>query len=218
MTRVNAPLQLDHLVVGARSLAEGVDWIADQFAVSIPAGGRHETMGTHNHVMRIGDGVYLEVIAIDPDAVAPSRPRWFDLDNPWVGRALRRGPRLLTWVARVPPPRNLEDVNLSAEWGAALSMARGRLRWRITVPDDGRLPGGGFLPTLLQWQCEPPAASMADLGCRLVKVTLRHRADDWLRLRLASIGASDLVDVAHADADGARIEAEFETRRGRVVI
>ena len=30
-------------------------------------GGKHVAMGTHNSLLRLGDGVYLEVIAIDPD-------------------------------------------------------------------------------------------------------------------------------------------------------
>ena len=32
-------------------------------------------MGTHNLLMRIGDQVYLELIAIDPEAPTPGRPR-----------------------------------------------------------------------------------------------------------------------------------------------
>lgn len=40
------------------------------------------------------DGMYLEVIAVDPDAPAPTRPRWFSLDDPtmqvgWAGEVCR---------------------------------------------------------------------------------------------------------------------------------
>jgi hypothetical protein len=43
---------------------------------------------------------YLEIIAIDPDGVAPPHPRWFGLDEPALQRALEAGPRLIHWVAR----------------------------------------------------------------------------------------------------------------------
>ena len=33
-----------------------------------------------------------------------------------------------------------------------LSLSRGPYRWRMGVPRDGRLPGGGSLPTLIQWE------------------------------------------------------------------
>lgn len=211
-------LQLDHLVVGARTLNEGVGWVAERLGADIGPGGRHEAMGTHNRVMQIGGGAYLEVIAIDPGAVAPDRPRWFDLDNPYVAGSLGAGPRLLTWVARVPASARLADIPLTAEWGEAIAMSRGALHWHITVPTDGRLPAGGFLPTLLEWHCDPPADSMVDSGCRLRHIVLRHPAGGWLRRRLASIGAAGLVDVADADATGARIEAEFDTPIGRIVV
>ena len=48
-------------------------------------------MGTHNRVLGMAGGMYLEVIAIDPDAAAPERPRWFGLDEPAMRERLRGG-------------------------------------------------------------------------------------------------------------------------------
>ncbi len=211
-------LELDHLVIGARTLDEGVDWIDDRLGVDIPRGGRHPQMGTHNCVMQIGNGAYLEVIAVDPAGESPARPRWFDMDNPWVAAALAQGPRLLTWVARVPAPGMLAHLADRATWGEPRAMRRDHLRWLITVPDDGRLPGGGLLPTLIEWQCEPPAASMANPGCTLRRLTLFHRSPNWLRDRLEDIGARALAEVEYADSAHARVEATLDTPAGRVVL
>jgi hypothetical protein len=38
-------------------------------------------MGTHNRLLKLGEGFYLELIAIDPQAPPPGRPRWFGLDR-----------------------------------------------------------------------------------------------------------------------------------------
>ena len=96
------PCVLDHLVIGARSLEEGRSFVADLLGVSPVAGGTHPHMGTHNVLLSLGGSVYLEVIAVDPEAEPPDRPRWFSLDNPNILQVLKQGPRLLTWVARTP--------------------------------------------------------------------------------------------------------------------
>ena len=68
------------------------------------AGGKHVGMGTHNRLLAIGSPAfpkaYLEIIAIDPDAPPPTRPRWFGLDDPRLLARLRERPRLLHVVAR----------------------------------------------------------------------------------------------------------------------
>jgi hypothetical protein len=59
---------LDHLVVAAATLADGVDYVATLTGIAPQVGGKHVAMGTHNAVLRLGERVYLEVIAIDPGA------------------------------------------------------------------------------------------------------------------------------------------------------
>jgi hypothetical protein len=44
-------------------------------------GGVHEKMGTYNRVLKLGQGCYLEIIAINPKAQKPERPRWVELDR-----------------------------------------------------------------------------------------------------------------------------------------
>ena len=74
-------LTLDHLVVVAPDLAEGVAHVRDCLGLAMPEGGRHEAMGTRNHLLRLGDALFLEVIAVDPEAPAPPRARWFGLSD-----------------------------------------------------------------------------------------------------------------------------------------
>src|ERR1700730_10312630 len=94
---------LDHLVVAAESLEQGEDHLESVLGVRPRRGGKHAAMGTHNSVLRLGDGgdrSYLELIAIDPDGIKPDRPRWFDLDRPSMRASLAHGPRLIHWVGR----------------------------------------------------------------------------------------------------------------------
>ena len=87
-------LELDHLVVAASTLELGVKWTEQKLGVAMQAGGKHPLFGTHNALLKLGETSYLEVIAIDPDAPAPIRARWFALDT------FAEEPKLIHWVAR----------------------------------------------------------------------------------------------------------------------
>ena len=159
---------IDHLTVTAPSLAAGVAYVEARLGVALQPGGTHPRMGTHNALLRLGDRLFLEVIAVDPAAPAPGRPRWFDLDRPGDE------PRLAAWVARS------DDIAATAAaspvpLGQAQPMSRGTLNWLISIPDDGSRPLDGILPMLIQWQsgCHP-ADSLPDAGCYLVSLAGRH--------------------------------------------
>lgn len=94
-------LCLDHLSVLAPSLEEGVRHVRNCLDLDVPLGVQHPFMGTHNHRLQLGQKVYLEVIAVDPGAALPLRPRWFGLDDPArVRKDWEDGRRLRGWVAR----------------------------------------------------------------------------------------------------------------------
>jgi len=87
---------IDHLTVTAPSLEIGAAFVHDVLGVSPQAGGEHPHMGTHNLLLRLGDTLFLEVIAPNPYAPAPTRPRWFGLDT----LDSSSPPLLSAWVVR----------------------------------------------------------------------------------------------------------------------
>lgn len=186
-------LKLDHIAIAALDLAEGVDWARNRLGIDIPPGGHHPLMGTHNHLLRLGDGLFLEVIAPDPAAFPPARARWFGLDQPAARAALARSPRLWTWVARCPDLETaLRDVEGAA--GPAVRVSRGELSWRIGVPDDGSMPFEGAFPTLIEWPDGPhPASRMPDLGCSLRRLTVQHPQAARIATQLAPHFTDDRV-------------------------
>jgi len=74
-------LYLDHITVIAPSLAEGVLHVRACLDLDVPFGQRHDYMGSHNHLLQLGDSVYLEIVDLDVAALGPGRPRWFGLDD-----------------------------------------------------------------------------------------------------------------------------------------
>lgn len=160
---------IDHLVVTAGALSDGIAWVESNLGVAPEPGGEHPKMGTHNALVRLGSALYLEVIAPNPGVPAPPRPRWFELDRPRVDGS----PRLATWVARTDDIRAATARCDGHRFGEVEPMSRGRFRWEITVPRDGSLIAGGLIPMLIHWQDEKhPAGGLADHRLRLLEFEL----------------------------------------------
>ena len=184
--------EIDHLVVTAPSLQGGADYVKAVLGIAPGPGGAHPRMGTHNLLLRLGESAFLEVIAADPAAPHPGRPRWFGLDE----AAAQRAPRLAAWVARTDDLRAY-PAEMLAECGAIETMTRGTREWLITIPADGRPPLGGALPMLIEWQ-QPRASAGVGLpaaGCALAALGLRHPEPERIEALLARMGLEGGVAV-----------------------
>ncbi len=208
-------VEIDHLVVAAATLAQGCDYIESGLGVRPQPGGKHATMGTHNAVLGLGPKTYLEVIAVDPDAPAPPRPRWFDLDEVRMKASLAEGPRLVHFAVRT---RDIAGAvaNARHDPGRIHEVARGDLRWKITVPDDGHLPGAGLIPTLIEWESEHPAAHLPANGLRIAALAGEHPDPAPVRAALAALGLSDTLKVTFGRYP--RLAAMVRTPRGLVTL
>ena len=190
--------RMDHIVVGADSLEQGIDWADRRLGVTVPRGGVHAKMSTHNCVMDLGNDCYFEIVAIDPDAPAIDRGRWFGLDNPAIRRAVREEPRLLTWAANTRDIHaafgRLAGTDFSVPFNVE-AMSRDALSWEVGFAESGELIENGLFPLLLQWHVElHPSRGMQALGCELVKVEMISSRYNALRQYLSAIGALALVD------------------------
>ena len=148
--------------------------------VEMQKGGEHALMGTHNFLLRLGEKLYLEVIAANPAAPHPGRPRWFQLDEPDSVRS----PRLATWVARC------DDIYAAPKsLGTIVAMRRGNFEWLITIPEDGQLSLGGLVPALMEWRSSAhPADTLNDPGCSLLWLEGVHPEPAKVKQMLKAIG------------------------------
>lgn len=168
-------LYLDHLTVVAPTLSEGVAHVRDCLDLDVPFGQRHVYMGTYNHLLRLGDAIYLEIVALDPEGVRPRRARWFGLDDQKSVRTdWDAGRRLRGWVART----DAIDLMLAGRegvFGRKVSLPWSEPTFDFAIPDDGSLPLGGAAPSLIDRRGKPRSmATIADLGARLEGFSLEH--------------------------------------------
>ncbi|SFR43353.1 VOC family protein [Litoreibacter janthinus] len=200
-------LRLDHLALSAETLDAGRAHVEHALGVELTTRGEHPQMGTHNRLLSLGPDVYFEVISINPDAPAPDRPRWFNIDS------FSGPPRLTNWILAT------DDLNAALEalpsgFGVPMSLQRGDFRWSMAIPDTGILPWGGWAPALIQWHGEKhPAPKLPDQGVRLGSFVLHHPDAGELAATLAPLLPRDTVLFEEAGTPS--ISASFDTPQGR---
>ncbi|MEO9572718.1 MAG: VOC family protein [Tateyamaria sp.] len=203
-------MKFDHLVVGATTLAEAQAHIQDALGLTMQPGGQHSVFHTHNALMGLEDGLYLEAIAPDLSADPPPRPRWFDLDR-FAGPA-----RLSNWACAVDDlEADLRD--LPEGCGAPVQVARGALAWHMAVSAQGTTPFDNLWPALLQWPpgIVHPATKLNPTGARLKRFTLRHPEAEVLITTLARHLNDDRVAV---ETGPIAMQAVFDTPHGERIL
>ena len=225
--------QIDHLVIVANNLEQGVQWCEATLGVTPGPGGEHVLYGTHNRLFKIATPsyplAYLEIIAIDPNAkraaTAPNR-RWFDMDDANLQAAVAITPRLVHFVAQTEDihlSRNAlkaQGIDLGPAMQASRHSRRGVLQWQITVREDGQRLFNGTLPSLIQWgkpdAAEPlrlhPRNSLPRSGVSVQSLAVWHPTAAKVQAAYADIG---LAGVA-VETGPARIVATLNTPKGVV--
>lgn len=210
-------LAIDHLTIVAPTLREGVDHVRDCLGLDMPFGGRHAEMGTVNHLLRLGDDVFLEVIAIDPEAARPAHPRWFGLDDvERVRRDWDSGRRLRTWVARTSGLDPFLD-RMAPLLGRSRRVSRGDRVWSFGVRDDGALPLDGLAPCLIDWgERGSPAPAMPEAGARLLSFVVEHPDPAEVERLYHDLSLSRLVEIRAGPRF--RYEAVVEAQEGPRIV
>jgi len=230
--------QIDHLVVAATSLEQGVQWSEALFGITPALGGEHALFGTHNRLFKIATPkfsmAYFEIIAINPAAVRSKKTttlhphRWFDLDNSELQKSISKEPRLIHFVASTPDIKaarmalRMEGIDRGPAIHAERQTSKGLLHWQISVRADGQRLFDGALPTLIQWgkpdATEPlrlhPRNTLPRSGVTLQSIDITHPSAEKLQTAYASIGLNG-ISISEGPAN---IKATLKTPKGIVVI
>ncbi len=201
---------LDHVAYGVPDLDAACHELAERLGVGPMPGGQHRGLGTHNAILALGEGAYLEVIAPDPNQPPPSRPRPFGLD------ALD-DPRLVAWAAKAPDIESRVERARSAGYdpGNVIKLGRnlpdgGRLEWRLTFPEE--LAGDGLVPFLIDWGSTPHPSITAPQGCTLLSLRGEHTQPELVRPLLQALE----VDLEVANGRAPTLVATLQTPNGEI--
>jgi len=219
---------IDHLVVMATNLEQGVAWCEATLGVTPGPGGEHPLMGTHNRLLKIATArystAYLEIIAINSEAtpsISTRARRWFDMDDLALqARVAQHGPVLTHSVASVPDIHAAvaalaaQGIDRGAVVQASRPTATGLLQWQMTVRTDGQRLFDGCLPTLIQWGDTHATDAMPDSGVTLQRLNVQHPQAAALRSAYQALGLA-AVPITEGPA---RLGAHLQTPKGLIEI
>jgi len=57
-------MRIDHVIYGTDDLDAAAARFADELGLPIARGGRHDALGTHNRIVPLGDGSFIELLAV----------------------------------------------------------------------------------------------------------------------------------------------------------
>jgi Glyoxalase-like domain len=168
-------MRIDHVVYGVSNLPDAAKRFADDYGLEAIGGGEHPEFGTRNEIIPVGDGQYLELMAVaDPSSTHPLAVSLAD--------RVRDRDRPLALCLR---PESLDSV------------AR-RLGIEV-VPGERHNPGG----EVLRWRLAGIAAALGPE--RLPFFIDWRGAEDDLDRRHAEASVTDGIAWVEYGADAARL-------------
>lgn len=179
---------LDHVVLGVPDLESSVKNFAKALSAEPTLGGRHESIGTHNAILPLRGGHYLELIALDPSS--PNPP----LGVPW-GLDTLKEPRLITWAAATQDIDSAVEQARNAGYdpGTAIDVSRDtpegeHLTWRLTV--SGTFAADGLVPFLIDWGSSPHPSGTSEAICSIEGFSAEHPDPASVRVMLDALGVT----------------------------
>jgi Glyoxalase-like domain len=196
-----SPVRIAHVIYGTSDLDAAARRVEKAVGVTAVAGGHHEGLGTHNQIVPLSDGAYIELLAVDDPDEASRSP---------VGAALQAaiaaGDGLLGWAVAV---QDLDAV--AVRLGTPIStISREGMTARLTgVAESLNEP---YLPFFI----ERPADPQAELARRGADgITLDRGSRHARRLEQWLVEAELPVRVVNGDAAVRAVgvgERELRTR------
>lgn len=201
----------DHLVYAVHDLDRAIADFTQLLGIAPVVGGRHEGRGTKNALLNLGNGCYLEVIAIDEWNTTVAPPRWMGLD-------VLETPQITRWCLKSDDLASDQAVlktynpQMGAPWNGQRTTASGELlAWEMLLPLP--TPEVEVMPFMVDWSTSSfhPTERLEE-KCTLLKLELTHPEPEEVKPYLERLGVALAVRVG----EQARIRALLECQTGEV--
>ena len=171
-------LHYDHFLLGCSSLETGIQFIKDKTGVEAVRGGKHPNVGTHNALISLGERVYLEIIAPDPDAKS--------LIEDYAFLKEMTAPALFMWAAHTD---NMDDLlkriqqagykNSGISPGSRQRTDSSLLKWRsLSVHTDIK----EVIPFFIEWDQSSKHPSIdSPKGCSIESFEIEYPEPEKLK-------------------------------------
>lgn len=178
--------RIDHIVYAVPDLLKATKTLEQNLGVDISPGGKHLDKGTHNTVLNLGNEIYLELIAADPNNQNVNAPRWMGVD-------LVDEPRVTRWSIKTNDLdgdiqiMNKYDSKLAQQFSGSRKKADGTmLNWGMALPLA--TPLIEIAPFITDWKDTIHPTQSMPLQCKLVSISFSHPEPDRVRSLYMGLG------------------------------
>jgi hypothetical protein len=182
-------IQIDHVIIAAGDLEEGMDRFEELTGVRPVFGGEHPGRGTRNALVALGPRIYLELLAPQEGVAAvEDAPGLTDLTGltPWGWAAST------TDLDATSTILHAGGYTVSDPMPGSRAMPDGRLlEWRAGGADEAAALGGPFL---IEWSADSPhPATTSPSGCELQELKVLTPDGEALGDLLGTLGLLEAV-------------------------
>ena len=166
-------MQIDHLVYAVPDLELAMDELESRLGIRPVFGGQHLSKGTKNALLNLGNGAYLELLAIDKTNLEAPLPRWMGID-------LVHSSTMVRWALKTDQIEVVSSI-LSAhrsdlgkvETGERQKANGDFLRWQMSLPAAS--PMVDIIPFYVDWSksSSHPCQDLTE-ACSIRDIQLSH--------------------------------------------
>ncbi len=205
--------KIDHIVYSVLDLDKAMDHIEKELGIRPVFGGYHKTQGTKNALLNLGDGCYLEILAIDNQNKDINTPRWMGID-------LITEPRITRWAVKS------ESIDLDSKILKSFDKTMGEiyegsrkttsgetLAWKMILPLAS--PEIELMPFMVDWSSSAfhPTEKLENT-CLIKDITFAGNIPDKNNL------VFDELDISHNITRSAnnKISVTIEGPNGLIIL
>ena len=174
-------------------------------------GGRHMGFGTHNALVSLSNGSYMEVLALDPEQ---------DTGGPLGAEiALLTSPEILAFHIKRADLESVVSVyqEMNIAYTGPFDLSRQRpdgevLRWRLLLAESPVYKHA--LPVFIDWMDAPHPSKSAPAGCELIHFEVGYPYNEELSSLYEKLDVT--VPVVYSREPYAK--ATLDTPKGKVVL
>lgn len=206
-----ASIEIDHLLYAGPDLEALKSDVTRRSGIAAASGGRHPDWGTHNALIGLGTGTYLELISPEPGSSGPWASLFGRLD----------APSLQAWCVRCGSADDVADrleragLDIKRVEGGRELPGGGRLTWELVFPRGHGF--GGALPFFIDWRDSVHPSKSLTAAASLARLTVAHPDAAALERVLGEVGTPP-QSLEVVEAGQISLTASFTSRGGEFVL
>ncbi len=186
--------------------------LTDKCGIEVVYGGQHKTKGTENALLNLGNGAYLELLAVDATNTAIAAPRWMGVDEVDSFTFTRWAIKSTNLANDVAILKRVNPLMGEIFTGSRKKTDGSTLRWSMALPLA--TPAVEVLPFMVDWKDSVHPTESLQEGCKLIGLEFTHPKPFPILTAFRDLK----VEMHIKEEATPTLKAIIDTPNGRVII